>query len=75
MVNLQKAKRLKNSLMSNLQSKIIQNSPMWGNLISIVDATVKVTGEAKYTGDLKLPGMVFARILTTAVTWSKTYIR
>jgi nicotinate dehydrogenase subunit B len=27
------------------------------------DAKLKVTGEAKYTGDLKLPGMVFARIL------------
>ena len=27
------------------------------------DSTRKVTGEAKYTGDLKLPGMVFARIL------------
>jgi nicotinate dehydrogenase subunit B len=27
------------------------------------DAVLKVTGEAKYTGDLKLPGMVFARIL------------
>ena len=27
------------------------------------DSTIKVTGEAKYTGDLKLPGMVFARIL------------
>lgn len=28
-----------------------------------VDAYEKVTGRAKYTGDLKLPGMVFARIL------------
>jgi len=28
-----------------------------------IDANLKVTGEAKYTGDLKLPGMVFARIL------------
>ncbi len=28
-----------------------------------VDARVKVTGEAKYAGDYKLPGMVFARIL------------
>jgi len=28
-----------------------------------VDAKIKVTGEAKFTGDLKLPGMVFARIL------------
>ena len=27
------------------------------------DALLKVTGEAKYAGDLKLPGMVFARIL------------
>ena len=27
------------------------------------DAKLKVTGEAKYTGDLKLPGMVHARIL------------
>ena len=27
------------------------------------DAIQKVTGEAKYTGDIKLPGMVFARIL------------
>jgi isoquinoline 1-oxidoreductase len=27
------------------------------------DAVLKVTGEAKYTGDLKIPGMVFARIL------------
>ncbi len=27
------------------------------------DANIKVTGQAKYTGDLKLPGMVFARIL------------
>jgi nicotinate dehydrogenase subunit B len=28
-----------------------------------VDAKIKVTGEAKFTGDLKMPGMVFARIL------------
>jgi len=27
------------------------------------DAVAKVTGEAKYTGDFRLPGMVFARIL------------
>ena len=28
-----------------------------------VDARIKVTGQAKYTGDLRFPGMVFARIL------------
>jgi isoquinoline 1-oxidoreductase len=27
------------------------------------DARLKVTGQAKYTGDLRLPGMMFARIL------------
>ncbi len=27
------------------------------------DGKIKVTGEAKFTGDLKLPGMLFARIL------------
>jgi isoquinoline 1-oxidoreductase len=27
------------------------------------DANLKVTGQAKYAGDLKMPGMVFARIL------------
>ena len=28
-----------------------------------LDANLKVTGAAKYTGDIKVPGMVFARIL------------
>jgi nicotinate dehydrogenase subunit B len=28
-----------------------------------LDSRLKVTGEAKYSGDMKLPGMVFARIL------------
>jgi nicotinate dehydrogenase subunit B len=28
-----------------------------------VDGVVKVTGKAKYTGDLRLPGMLFARLL------------
>jgi len=34
-----------------------------GKSYNHIDATLKVTGEAKYSGDLKLPGMVFARIL------------
>jgi nicotinate dehydrogenase subunit B len=34
-----------------------------GNSYTHSDAHLKVTGEAKYTGDQKLPGMVFARIL------------
>jgi isoquinoline 1-oxidoreductase len=34
-----------------------------GKSLNRTDSVLKVTGEAKYTGDLKLPGMVFARIL------------
>ena len=34
-----------------------------GKSFKHADAVHKVTGEAKYTGDYKLPGMVFARIL------------
>ncbi len=34
-----------------------------GKSYNRVDSTLKVTGEAKYTGDMTLPGMVFARIL------------
>ncbi|TAL78789.1 MAG: isoquinoline 1-oxidoreductase, partial [Bacteroidetes bacterium] len=34
-----------------------------GKPFTRLDATLKVTGEAKYAGDIKLPGMVFARIL------------
>ena len=34
-----------------------------GKSYNHIDSTLKVTGEAKFTGDMKLPGMVFARIL------------
>jgi nicotinate dehydrogenase subunit B len=34
-----------------------------GKSYNHVDGVIKVTGQAKYTGDLKLPGMLFARIL------------
>ena len=34
-----------------------------GKSLNHADEILKVTGEAKYTGDYKLPGMVFARIL------------
>ncbi len=34
-----------------------------GKSYNRLDAKQKVTGEAKYAGDMKLPGMVFARIL------------
>ncbi len=63
MPSWQKVRSLKSILMLNQLLRIIQNSPMSGNHINRSDSYEKVTGKAKYTGDLKLPGMVFARIL------------
>ena len=47
----------------SLLLKIIPNSIILAKSYNHSDADLKVTGEAKYAGDLKLPGMVFARIL------------
>ena len=38
------------------------------------DAKLKVTGEAKYTGDLEIAGNGFCKNPKTAFTWGKTYI-
>ena len=34
-----------------------------GHITPRVDAMERVTGQAKYTNDLKLPGMLYARVL------------
>ena len=34
-----------------------------GHITPRVDAIERVTGQAKYTNDLKLPGMLYARVL------------
>ena len=42
-----------------------------GTSIVRLDAEAKVTGKAKYTGDIKLPGMVYASIVRPSVFGSK----
>jgi nicotinate dehydrogenase subunit B len=42
-----------------------------GTSIVRLDAEAKVTGKAKYTGDIKLPGMVYASIVRPLVFGSK----
>ena len=42
-----------------------------GKPIIRLDAEAKVTGKAKYTGDIKLPGMVYASIVRPSVFGSK----
>ena len=32
-----------------------------------IDAYERVTGQAQYTGDLQLPGMLYARVLRSSV--------
>ena len=54
----------------------IEEPPIWpindklkiiGKRVNRIDAFDKVTGKAKYTSDLKLPGMLYAKILRSTV--------
>ncbi len=48
---------------SNVSIKPISEHSVSGRPTMRMDARQKVTGEAKFTGDIKLPGMLFAKIL------------
>jgi CO/xanthine dehydrogenase Mo-binding subunit len=41
----------------------MDNHQFIGKRIPVIDAPEKVTGEAKYTGDLKFPHMLYGKIL------------
>ena len=41
-----------------------------GHITPRVDAMERVTGQAKYTNDLKLPGMLYARVLRRMIQWA-----
>ena len=54
----------------------IEEPPIWpindklkiiGKRVTRIDAFDKVTGKAKYTSDLKLPGMLYAKMLRSTV--------
>ena len=36
-----------------------------------IDAYERVTGQAQYTGDIQLPGMLYARVLRSSVPHAK----
>src|SRR5262249_27295943 len=44
-------------------SAAVQPLATIGHVTPRVDAIARVTGQAKYTNDLKLPGMLYARVL------------
>ena len=60
---LAKGKRIEKFLDVKPSMKDFTKFKSIGKSYNRSDSTQKVTGEAKYTGDMKLPGMVFARIL------------
>ncbi len=48
---------------SDIPIKLVSDHTVSGKPIRRMDAMAKVKGEAKYTGDLKLPGMLYAKVL------------
>ena len=63
--------------LSEIEREIpIEEPPVWpvndklkiiGKRVTRIDAHEKVTGKAKYTSDMKLPGMLYAKMLRSNV--------
>ncbi len=60
---LTKGKRIEKHLDQKPALKPISDFTISGKHLLRTDAADKVTGKAKYTGDISLPGMLYARIL------------
>jgi isoquinoline 1-oxidoreductase len=60
---LTKGKRIEKFLDVKPSAEDYKKFTYVGKSYKHADATLKVTGEARYSGDIRLPGMVFARIL------------
>ena len=60
---LTKGKKIQKRLEQKPQIKTVGQYNLIGKPINRLDARDKVTGKAKYTGDIRVPGMVFAKIL------------
>lgn len=61
--DLTKGKRIRMSVIGEPKVKDARDFKIVGKPHHRVDAIQKVTGEAKYAGDFKFPGMLFARIV------------
>jgi len=60
---LVKGKRIERRLEQEPQVKTVSELNIIGKPHNRIDAVDKVTGKARYTGDIRVPGMVYARIL------------
>ena len=60
---LTKGKKIVQSLKKKPQIKSSKDFDIIGKPVISIDAEAKVTGRAQYSGDIKLPGMVYATIV------------
>jgi isoquinoline 1-oxidoreductase len=60
---LTKGKKIERHLEGEPKLKTVEEFNLIGKPINRTDAEDKVTGRAKYTGDIRIPGMVYAKIL------------
>lgn len=68
---LTKGKKIVRSLTKKPELKKAKDFKLIGKPIRSLDAEAKVTGKAKYSGDIILPGMVYATIVRPEVFGSK----
>ena len=68
---LTKGKKIVKTLKKKPEIKKSKDFKIIGKPIISLDAELKVTGKAKYAGDIKLPDMVYATIIRPAVFDSK----
>ena len=61
--DLTKGKRIEKHLDKQPPGKAVSDFTISGKPIQRTDAVEKVTGKARYAGDISLPGMLYARIV------------
>jgi len=60
---LTEGKRIERRLETSPTIKTVGQYNLIGKPVNRLDAADKVTGRAKYTGDIRIPGMVYAKVL------------
>jgi len=70
-VELTKGKKIVHSLKNKPGIKKAKEFKLVGKPLPSLNALLKVTGKATYTGDIKLPGMVYATVVRPKVYGSK----
>jgi isoquinoline 1-oxidoreductase len=68
---LAKGKKIVRSLKTKPEIKKSEDFKLVGKPVISIDAEAKVTGKAKYAGDIKIPGMVYASLVRPSVFGSK----